>query len=115
RANGGCQNALRMVVEDLNEAVFQAVEEHALTPEAIEQVIHLSERDDVTELRTKLTREQEDITKRIARLVGAIEAGGEAASLVAKVRELEARQRTIDGEVANLSPVPRLPPVVIEN
>ena len=50
RANGACTNALRMPVEDMNEAVLQAVEEHALTPEAIEQVIHLSERDDVTEL-----------------------------------------------------------------
>jgi recombinase-like zinc beta ribbon protein len=81
RANGGCANALRMAVEDLNEAVLQAVEEHALTPEAIEQVIHLSERDDVTELRAKLEREQQDKTKRIARLVAAIEAGGEVASL----------------------------------
>ena len=83
RANGACTNTLRMPVADLNEAVLQAVEEHALTPEAIEQVIHLSERDDVTELQDKLTREQKDIAKRIARLVAAIETGGDAASLVA--------------------------------
>ena len=104
-----------MSVVDLNEAVLQAVEEHALTPEAIEQVIHLSERDDVTELQNKLAREQKDVAKRIARLVTAIETGGDAASLVAKLRELEARQRAIVGEVASLRPVPRLAPAVIEN
>ena len=65
----------------MNEAVLQAVEEHALTPAAIEQVIRLSERDDVTELQNKLTREQKDVAKRIARLVAVIETGGNAASL----------------------------------
>ena len=115
RANGACSNALRMPVEDMNEAVLQAVEEHALTPEAIEQVIHLSERDDVTELQDKLARERKDNEKRIARLVEVIATGGDAASLVAKLRELEARQRAIVGEVACLHPVPRLAPAVIEN
>jgi site-specific DNA recombinase len=33
RANGSCTNALRMPAADLNEAVLQAIEEHALTPE----------------------------------------------------------------------------------
>jgi hypothetical protein len=115
RANGACTNTLRMPVEDLNEAVLQAVEEHALTPEAIEQVIHLSERDDVTELQAKLAREQKDIAKRIARFVAAIETGGDAASLVSKLRQLEARQNAIVGEAASLRPVPRLAPAVIEN
>ncbi len=44
-------NALRIRVADMNEAVLQAIEEHALTPEAIEQVIQLSERDDVVDQR----------------------------------------------------------------
>jgi hypothetical protein len=57
------------VIEVLNEAVWQAVEEHALTPAAIEQVIHLSERDDVTEMQSKSAREQKDLTNRIACLV----------------------------------------------
>jgi hypothetical protein len=33
RANGACTNALRMTVVEMNEAVLQAAEEHALTPE----------------------------------------------------------------------------------
>lgn len=115
RANGTCTNALRMPVAEMNESVLQAVEAHALTPEAIEQVIHLSERDDVTELQDKLTREQKDVAKRIARLVDAIATGGDAASLVAKLRELEARQKAIVGEVANLRPVPRLAVAVLES
>ena len=43
----------------------------------------------------------------------AIETGGEAASLVAKVKELEARRVTIDGELRSLKPVPRLRPEVV--
>jgi hypothetical protein len=112
---GICTNALRMPVADVNEAVLQAVEEHALTPEAIEQVINLSERDDVADRQHALARERKDVEKRIARLVAAIETGGDAASLVAKLRELEARRQAIDGEAAALRPVPRLAPAVIEN
>jgi hypothetical protein len=37
---------LRIPAPDMNEAVLQAIEEHALTPEAIEQVVLLSERED---------------------------------------------------------------------
>jgi DNA invertase Pin-like site-specific DNA recombinase len=115
RANGACANAFRMPVDEMNEQVLQAIEEHALTPEAIEQVIRLSERDDVAELQAKLEKERRDNERRIARLVAAIETGGEVASIVAKVRELESRQRAIDNEAASLRPVPRLPAEVIEN
>ena len=115
RLNGTCANALRINVKDVNEAVLQAVEEHALTPEAIEQVIHLSERDDVTDLQAKLGRERKDIEKRISRLVAAIETGGDVASLVAKLRELETRKAAIDVEATSLHPIPRLAPAVIEN
>jgi hypothetical protein len=103
------------VTQDMNEAVLQAVEEHALTPEAIELVIHLTERDDVTDQQGALDRERKDVEKRIARLVAAIETGADAAALVAKLRELEARRRAIDVEAASLRPVPRLAPAVIEN
>jgi DNA invertase Pin-like site-specific DNA recombinase len=115
RANGSCTNTLRMPVVELNEAVLQAIEAHALTPEAIEQVIHLSERDDVTELQEKLARERKTIEKRIARLIEAIEAAGDVTSLTDKLRELEARRKAIDIEVRTLRPVPRLAPPVIEN
>jgi hypothetical protein len=36
----------------MNEAVLQNIEEHALTPEAIEQVVLLSEREDAADQRT---------------------------------------------------------------
>ena len=116
RHNGTCTNALRMPVADMNEAVLQAVEQHALTPEAIEQVINLSERDDAPSRQDALAREQKDVAKRIARLVAAIETAGDVASLVAKLRELEARQqRSSPASCASLRPVPRLAPAVIEN
>ena len=61
-----------------------------------------------------LKHEQQDIEQRLARLVAAIETGGEAASLVAKVKELEARRVAIAGELHSFRPVPRLRPEVVE-
>ena len=49
----------------------------------------------LTEQQTALTREQKDLETRIARLVAAIETGGDAASLATKLRQLETRQRAI--------------------
>jgi site-specific DNA recombinase len=116
RINGTCENSLRMPVAEVNEAVLQTVERHALTEEAIEQVIHFSERDDVTDLKTKMDREQKDITRRLKKLTGLIEDGaGDVAVLVARVRELEARQRELQTEATRLRPIPRLAPMVIEN
>lgn len=92
----------------MNEAVLSAVEEHALTPEAVEQVIRLSERDDVRDQQERLDREGKDIERRIKRLLEAIEAGGDTPSLVARVRELEARAGAIQEEARGLLPVPRL-------
>jgi site-specific DNA recombinase len=115
RNYGTCENHLRVQVAEMNEAVLVAIEEHALTPEAIEQVIQLSERDDVAEQQATLAKERQDVEKRIARLIAAIETGGDAASLVAKVRELEARVVGIDSELRSLRPIPRLAPAVINN
>lgn len=114
RANGSCTNALRISVAEINEAILQEVERHALTPEALEQVINLTERDEVADTQQTLERERIDVEKRIGRLVAAIEAGGEATSLVVKLRQLEARLHAIGAEVASLRPVPRLAPAVIE-
>lgn len=110
-----CTNALRLRVEEMNESVLQAIEEHALTPEAVEQVVRLTERDDAAERQTALAREQKDLKKRIARLVAAVETGGDLMSLQAKLRELEARDSVIAEELRGLHPLPRLAPHVIED
>jgi hypothetical protein len=55
-----------------------------------------------------------DVDKRIARLVAAIETGDDATSLIVRLRELEARRQAITVESANLQPVPRLEPALIE-
>jgi hypothetical protein len=94
---------------------LQAIEEHALTSEAIEAVIQLSEHDDLRDAQAKLERERTDVQKRIDRVVAAVESGGNAAALVAKLRELEARKAAIDIEATGLRPIPRLPPAVIES
>jgi hypothetical protein len=91
----------------MDEAVLQAIEADALKPEAIEQVIRLTERDDIAEEQAMLERERKDLDKRISRLVAAVQSGGDVASLVAKLRKLETRRNAIAQDVANLQPVRR--------
>jgi site-specific DNA recombinase len=114
RARSGCTNTLRMPIEEMNEAILLAVEEHALTPEAVESVLLSTERHDVADHQQQLQREAKDLAKQIDRLVTAIAAGGDMLSLIAKVKALEARKAAITSEVSNLRPVPRLAPAVIE-
>ena len=114
RKNGTCSNRLRIAVATLN-GVLDAIEKHALTPEAVEPVVQLTERDDVRDRQDALHRDRKDVERRIALLVSAIETGGDAPSLVAKVRELEARRGEIDGDLRSLQPVPRLAPPVVED
>lgn len=115
RHNGTCANALRIPAHDMNEDILRAIEEHALTPEAIEQVIQLSEREGRSSEQDALKKEQKDIVTRVDRLVGAIEAGANVAALVSKLRVFEQRSEAIRRDLANLRPIPRLPlPVVVD-
>jgi site-specific DNA recombinase len=112
--SGNCANALRVRLEAMDEAVLQAVEEHALTPEAVEQVIRLSERDDVRDRQEKLVAEAADVEKRIERLTAAMEVGGEVVTLMDRIKKHEWRMKQIAVEQADLRPVPRLAPAVVE-
>ena len=87
----------------MNETVLQAIEAHALTPEAIEPVIALTERDDCTSAGAALT-ERRDLDKRIAKLVSAIEVAGDITSLATKLRELESRRAAIDADLRVAQP-----------
>ena len=53
---------------EINEAVLQAIEEHALTPEAVERVIALTERDNLRERQDALERELATLERQIHRL-----------------------------------------------
>ncbi len=116
RHNGTCTNALRIPAAEMNEAVLQAVEEHVFTPEAIEQVVALTERDELRERQDALRTEYIDVERRIARLTSVLEAeGANIPSVVAKLRVLEQRKAAITGELESLQPVPRLPQPVIQS
>jgi site-specific DNA recombinase len=116
RAYGTCENTLRMPMDEVNEAVLRAVEEVVLTPEAIEQAVLLSERDDHDDRQRNLDLELAEVEKRIARLTEAIaNGGGSVAAVVEKLQTLEARQRQITAERVTLRPVPRLPEKVVED
>jgi len=52
--------------------------------------VQMTERDDAEERQSRLAREGQEIDRRISRLVGAIETGGEAPPVMAKLRTLEA-------------------------
>ena len=60
-----------------------------------------------------LRRAQEVVARRIQRLVGVIADGGDAPSLLAKVRELKTKLKALDTEIRALRPVPRLAPQVV--
>jgi site-specific DNA recombinase len=116
RTNRSCKNALRVSCEEMDEVVLQAIEEHALTPEAINQVIQATERDDVKETQARLLRELADVEKRCTALMKVVEAGaGDVDTLVNRLRELEDRKKAIQRELKTLRPIPRLSPEVISN
>jgi DNA invertase Pin-like site-specific DNA recombinase len=115
RANGKCANSLRVPIEDMHEAVLCAIEEHALTPEAIEAVILASRQEGSAAVERSLKHELAELEKRIARLTDALAAGGELASLVAKLREFETKKTALIDEMAAKGPVPMPPRSVIED
>ena len=115
RHSGTCDNAMRLPAEETDEQVLRAVEEHVLTPERVEAFLVAVERDDSSDRRGQLEREAKDVDRRLARVVQAIEAGGDAPALVARVRELEARRAAIEADRASLEPVPRLAPAVLKS
>jgi hypothetical protein len=79
----------------------------------VESVIALSESSDAKAEHQTLARQRKDTAKRIERLVAAIAASGHSDSLVAKLHELETKQKTL--EAASIRPVPRLDQVVISS
>jgi site-specific DNA recombinase len=113
RRNGSCANGLRISVEELNEAILQAIEEHALTPDAIEQVIHLADREELADARQRIEASLVDVERRLLRLVEAIETGSESATLSARLSELEAQRDGLRADLARLRPLPRLAPAAI--
>jgi len=118
RRNGTCTNDLRMPVADLNEAVLRAIEEHTLTPEAVEQVVLLTERDDVRERQQQLGYELADVERQIARLTEAVAKAASTLpveSLIAKLQDLEGRRTLLGAEIAAMQPLPRLAPQVVDS
>jgi hypothetical protein len=115
RQNGSCSNKLRVPVDVMNEAVLSAVETHVFAPEAIEKIVQLAETEDARHQQERLRKSAPEIERRVARVLRAIEEGGDAAPLVARVRELEEQRRSILAEAAALTPVPRLAPAAVES
>ena len=115
RASGACTNTLRIPLEDMHEAVLTAIEEHALTPEAVEAVVRSTQRDVSATVARSFERELKELEKRIARLTDAIVAGGEMPALLGKMKELEARRAAIRAEQASAQPLPTPPRSVIED
>ena len=89
-----------MPVGEMDEAVLTAIENVALTPEAVEAVIMSMQRNVGEKVARSLKKELAEVEKRIARMTDAIAAGGELASLVAKLRELEAKKDELIDELA---------------
>jgi hypothetical protein len=114
RQNGACINALRVAVEDMHEQVLTAIEDHALTVEAVEAVLALMYQDDKHVATRSLEREHAEVLKRIQRLVAAIELGVDVSSVAAKLRDLDAQKTTLEDEMASARPVPMPPRALVE-
>src|SRR5688572_25188946 len=84
----------------MDEAVLTAIENVALTPEAVEAVIMSMQRNVGEKVARSLKKELSRSREGIARMTDAIAAGGELASLVAKLRELEAKKDELIDELA---------------
>jgi hypothetical protein len=83
---------------------------------AHQEMIRVTERDDRREQENALRKERAEVAKRIKRYLDDFESGDAASNSVAvRIRELEARERAIGDELANLRPVPRLPASVVED
>ncbi len=115
RHKDACTNTARVQVDLVNEEVLRAVEEHALTPEAIEAVIALTERDGAARERDGVAAALRETEGRIARLVAAIEVGGDATSLTTRLRQMERKADELRRAIAPLRPVLRLAPRVLED
>ncbi len=104
--------------------IFEYIHGKSLTPRrAIDKIMSNvqgfadeAHREDAADQRTTLERQRAEVEKKIARLTAAIEGDdGELASLVGRIKELEARRADIDEALRNLRPIPRLAPAVIES
>ena len=95
----------------MEEPVLQAIEEHVLIPERVEEFIQVTERDDVREKQAQVERERKDIERRLRALTAALEKGGQLDTIVDRIAKLEAQLKTLP----RLLPVPRLQPKVIED
>ncbi len=92
-----------------------AIEEHALTPEAIERVVRFSETaaDVNAERKKALDRERRTIDKSLANLTAAIETGNAPMTVLDRIRDLERKRRDVDAALASCVALPRRAPEVV--
>ena len=115
-SGSGGYRRLRLMVADMNEAVLRAIEEHALTPEAVEAAVIAMQGDVSAKVARSLEREVKALDEKIDRLTDAIAKGGGAvSSLVAKLKELDAKRSNLVEEIAGQRPVPMPPRDVVED
>src|SRR4051794_41894754 len=96
----------------MNESVLEAIEEHALTPDAVEHVVMLSEQRISVDQRKVLEEQRTDVEKRIQRVVAAIAGKDDvpAAALVAQPRGTETPEGALSEEIVGLGASPSLAP-----
>ena len=106
RHTGACENATRIRVEALDEAILHAVEDH-LTPKAVARFLAAATAEIDEDRDAKLLAEVE---QRIARVVEAIETGdGAVAPLAKRVATLEAEREKLAARIASPpKPKPRI-------
>jgi recombinase-like zinc beta ribbon protein len=114
RANGSCSNGTRLPIETVDEAVLHAIEEHALTPAAVESVLLAAEHHNDADIAARLRNDISACDVKITRLVAAIEAGADTTAITGRLRDLEQHKIELTHQLADARPLPRLAPHAVE-
>lgn len=110
-----CSNHYELPMEDTNSAVLTAVGEQVLTPDILQEAIDRAaerlstwQQDDEAE---RLRAEREHVEEELSRLVSALATGGSLPTIMAAIREREARRETINARLDGLTHVAAIPKV----
>ena len=113
RGKAVCANSVEMRVTDADAAVLDALERELLDPSIIQDAMNwaieqaTAQRPDRAERVNRLGAEADKLSGELDRLIAAIVAGGEAATLVLAMREREKRRELIAQELRELQkPLP---------
>ncbi len=106
REKGTCTNGKTISVRKLEDRVLAGLQNRLLAPDLLAEFAEEYRRErnryfrEIKKRRQRLEAKLGDLDRRIDRIVLAVEEGGDAATLVARLRDLEARREGLQGQAS---------------